>query len=117
MIARAGLAALALLATATDDPLAGRAAGDPVDCIDVQLAHDVQVIDRHMILYRETDRRIWQTGPDGRCTDLEPSATLVVIDQFGERLCRGDRFRVRRQGVSVPGPICRFSHFTPYAKR
>ena len=107
------LALASLLAATADDPLAGRTAGPPTDCIDSGFAPSIQIVDDHTILYRETDRRVWRTGPDTRCPWLEPSATLI-IEQFGAELCRGDRFRVRRQGDGIPSPTCRFTAFTPY---
>ena len=115
MTARIAFAALALLAAA-DDPFAGRIAGPVASCIDARLTPEVQVVDAHTILYRETARRLWRTGPDGPCPDLEPQATLLV-EQRGAELCRGDRFRVRREGVALPGGVCRFTGFTPYDKR
>ena len=116
MTARWALAVLPLLAAASDDLFKGRVAGEPRSCIDAHFAQEVQIVDNHSIVYRETARRLWRAGPDGPCPDLEPTATLIVEEQ-GAELCRGDRFRVRRQGIAIPGPICRFTSFTPYEKR
>ena len=110
------LIALALaLAAAKDDPLAGRIAGKPVDCIDVQFTQGPDIVDAHTILYRQTGRRIWRTGPIGTCPELEPVSTLIV-EMYGAQLCRNDRFRVRRPGDLIAGPVCRFGAFTPYDK-
>lgn len=117
MTARAAslaLLPLALLA-AKDDPLAGRIAGPPADCIDLSFVQGPQIVDRSYILYRETGRRIWRTEPVGGCSRLEPMSTLVV-EVYGNRLCRNDRFRVLRPGESIPGPSCRFGPFVPYTK-
>lgn len=114
MIARLPLLAVALLA-AKDDPLAGRIAGAPVDCIDLSFVQGPQIVDRQYILYRETGRRIWRTEPVGGCSRLEPISTLVV-EVFGNRLCRNDRFRVLRPGELIAGPVCRFGPFVPYTK-
>ena len=114
MISRLLLLTLAL-AAAKDDPLAGRIAGQPVNCIDAQLTQGPDVLDAHTILYRETNRRIWRTEPIGTCPELEPISTLIV-EIYGAQLCRNDRFRVRRPGELIPGPVCRFGAFTPYDK-
>ena len=115
MTVRLAIVALSLLAAADDDPFAGRVTGPVASCIDARLTPEVQIPDPHTIIYRETAKRLWRTGPDGPCPDLEPLATLVV-EQQGAELCRGDRFRVRREGSGTRGGICRFTGFTPYDK-
>jgi hypothetical protein len=107
------LAALLPLAAAADrDPLEGRIAGKPVNCIDAQ-TYQPSIVDSRTILYRSTNRRIYRTGPVGNCPSLEPLSTLVV-DLYGSQLCRNDRFRVVSPGISIPSAYCRFSDFTPY---
>jgi hypothetical protein len=118
VIARAALLAPVLLlpaAAAKDDPLAGRIAGAPVQCIDPHLTQGPEIVDQHTILYRESGRRVWRAEPVGDCPDLTPDATLIVV-QFGSRLCADDRFRARRPGDIIPGATCRFGPFTPYDK-
>lgn len=114
MIGRLALAALAL-AAGRDDPLAGRIAGKPVECIDQHFTQGPTVIDGQTILYAETGRRIWRTGPIGSCPGLEPISTLIVEIRSGQ-LCHNDRFRTLRPGESIPGPYCRLDRFTPYDK-
>ena len=114
MIARAALVLLAL-AAAKDDPLAGRIAGPPSDCIDLGFVDGPQIVDGRTILYPQTGRRIWRTEPIGACPGLEPQAALIV-EVYGKQLCRNDRFRVRRTGETILGAYCRFGAFTPYDK-
>ena len=114
---RAFAAALALAtmpaAASERDPLAGYVAGAPVDCVDLSRIDGPTIIDSTTILYRQSGRRMWRTGPDGSCPSLRPLTTLVV-EPLGGRLCRGDRFRT----IAVPSPIpsgyCRFTAFVPY---
>ena len=117
MIARLACVALALSAVAADDPLAGRTAGPSTICIDLASNQQVRIVDARTILYSETNRRLWRTGTDGPCPDLEPEATIIA-DVQGGQLCQGDRFRVRRMADSVPSAgFCRFTKFVPYDKR
>lgn len=111
MIGRALLLAPLLLA-ARDDPLAGRVAGPPVDCIDIDFVQGPQIVDARTILYRQNARRVWRTEPVGRCTAMRPGDGLIVAIQ-GRRLCRNDRFRVRSPGY-VNAALCRFGRFVPY---
>ena len=109
-------AALALplaLGAAAKDPLAGRVAGKPVNCIDTGIVGNGPIIvDNKTILYQR-GRRTWKTSPIGACPALRPLTTLIVI-QYGSQLCRNDRFRVLEPGVSIPSAVCRFDAFTPY---
>ena len=110
------IAALALaLGASRDDPLAGRVAGAPVGCIDIARVQGPTIIDATTILYRQSGKRTWRTGPVGSCPQLRPFATMIV-DVYGGQLCRNDRFRLVEPGLSIPSAYCRFSDFTPYDK-
>lgn len=113
MIGRLAVALLALGA-ARDDPLAGRVAGAPVDCIDLDRVQGPEIVDRTTVLYRQDGRRVWRTGPVGHCGPMRPGDGLIVELQ-GRRLCRDDRFRVRAAGY-VGAALCRFDRFVPYDK-
>lgn len=109
----AGAALIGALTATRDDPLAGRVAGAPVNCIDLSGIAAAEIVDARTILYRRTERRIWRTAPDGACPGLAPDRLLVAEVQ-GLRLCQGDRFRVRTRQGSTVGATCRFARFTPY---
>lgn len=95
------------------DPLAGRIAGAPTECLALNRNTSPEIVDQNTILYRETQQRIWRTGPVGNCPALRPMNTLI-IDVYGGQLCRNDRFRVLQPGTSIPSGYCRFDRFTPY---
>jgi hypothetical protein len=108
------LAALAMTVTAgRSDPLAGRVAGPPVDCIDLSRVNGPDIVDANTIIYRQSGKRIWVTGPVDECPSLHPRDTLVV-EVYGSRLCRNDRFRTVTPGLSIPSGVCRFRQFVPY---
>jgi hypothetical protein len=116
MMRAAVLASVALaLMAGKSDPLAGRIAGKPVQCIDIQRNDGPEIVDSQTILYRQSGKRIWKTGPIGECPSLRPLDTLIV-DVYGGQLCRNDRFRTVSSGMSIPSPSCRFRDFTPYDK-
>ena len=100
----AALAALALtLVAGRDDPLAGRIAGTPVRCIGIGLVQGPTILDATTILYRQSGKRVWRTGPVGPCPQLRPLSTIIV-DIYGGQLCRNDRFRLIEPGLSIPSP-------------
>ena len=113
MIGRAALVLLAL-AAARDDPLAGRVAGTPVECIDLDRVQGPEIVDARTILYRQNSRRVWRTGPVGACAGMRPGDGLIV-STYGRKVCRNDRFRIRTTGT-VLGGECRFGPFVPYDK-
>lgn len=114
---RAALLLLPLAAcaarSAERDPLAGRTAGAPVDCISLNRNTAPEIVDATTILYRETNRRVWRTGPRGECPALRPLNTLI-LDVYGSQLCRNDRFRVLSPNTTIPSGYCFFDRFTPY---
>lgn len=109
----ASLAGAAAPATPQKDPLAGRVAGAPVDCVDRSQLGGPDIIDGRTILYRQSLKRIWRNDPQGACPGLRPTATLIV-EGYGSQLCSGDRFRAREPGSIIPGPYCRLGKFVPY---
>ncbi|RZT56581.1 hypothetical protein EV283_0634 [Sphingomonas sp. BK036] len=116
MIRAPVLAAVALMLVAgKSDPLAGRIAGTPVRCITLQQLNGPEIVDSQTILYRQSGKRIWKTGPVGECASLRPFDTMIV-DVYGGQLCRNDRFRTVSNGMSIPSGYCRFRDFTPYDK-
>lgn len=116
MRALAAFLLLAACATASSerDPLAGRVAGEPVDCISLSQNISPQVVDQNTILYRESGRRLWRTGPRGACPALSRAPVTLIVEVYGGRLCRNDRFRVLEPGVTIPSGYCFFEPFTPY---
>lgn len=105
-----------MLTAAKDDPLAGRVAGQTVQCIsDMDARAQAQILDNRTIAYSRTANRIWITHPEGACPGLHPFRTLVV-QRRGAQLCSGDRFRTVRAPASVPSGQCHFGAFTPYDK-
>lgn len=108
--------ALALtLGAARSDPLAGRVAGPPSECVSLSRIHGPDIVDAQTIIYRETGKRLWVVHPIGACPALRPLNTLIV-DVYNGQLCRNDRFRVLEPGLSIPSGYCRFDRFTPYDK-
>lgn len=113
MIRALGAALLLPLAAAASDPLAGRVAAPAQDCIDGSTSGGPDVVDQHTILYRR-GATIYRSTIEG-CPALRPLTTLV-IDMYGTRLCRNDRFRVLESNGIIPSAYCRFGAFVPYAK-
>lgn len=112
----AALAASLLLGAAHRDPLEGRVAGKPQECITPSTSTGLVIADANTLTYTESGRRIWVTHPEGGCPNMRPLDTIVVERLSGSQLCRNDRFRTVSPGMAIPGPTCRIGAFTPYDK-
>jgi hypothetical protein len=114
-LAAAALLPLALTAAAKKGgPLDGRVAGAPVECIDPHFTDGPAIWDEHHVIYNGAGTTYLNT-PIGDCPGMEPTAT-IIIENWGGQSCRNDRFRVRRLGEIIPGPICRLGQFVPYRR-
>ena len=105
---------LLALGGAERDPLAGRVAGTPVQCISLDQATSPQIVDAGTILFRR-GKTLWRTGPVDACPGLRRTSILIV-ERFGSQLCRNDRFQAVEPDQRIPAAPCRFDRFTPYLK-
>jgi hypothetical protein len=95
-----------------DTALAGLTPGKQVDCVDTQGLNGPQIIGTNL-LYHDVGK-VWRTDV-GSCPGLKHDS-LLVVEQWGARMCERDRFRVLDRGSSVPGMTCGMGKFTPYSK-
>lgn len=94
--------------------LAGRTAGEPRDCVSTSPGSNLTARGRQTLVYRRGDT-IWVNRLKAECPGLHELSQLVIEVQ-GSRYCRGDHFRTREPGISIPGPICILDRFTPYRR-
>ncbi len=76
-----------------DQALAGRVAGEPVDCINLRNATQTTVIDDTAILYR-IGSTIYVNRPRNGAESLDRSDTMVNRLYGGSRLCSIDTVRM-----------------------
>jgi hypothetical protein len=100
--------------TGLERELAGRTAGEPRDCVSISSGANLVARGRQILVYRQGDA-IWVNRLAAFCPGLE-EMSQIVIEVHGSRYCRGDRFRTRHPGESIPGPICLLGRFTPYRR-
>lgn len=82
------------------------------DCIHLNRVQAPVVTPDGALVYRRNARTAWSVRPVGSCPRLDPRVTIAVLSS-GERLCRGDRFRILYPPVGAPGRVCRLGGFTP----
>lgn len=124
-IMKAVLAGAALLVApavaARDNPdvqlqklLAGRVAGEPVNCIDIGRATSSTIIDGKAIVYR-IGSRLYVNVPRSYPQSLDSDDTLVTRT-FGSQLCSSDFVNTVDRTSGFPrGPVF-LGKFVPYTK-
>lgn len=95
--------------------LAERTAGAPEECAPRFEGQGLHAVDRRTIVY-DAPGTLWVNRLEADCPSLTPESVLVV-ETFGDRYCRNDRFRAVERASAIPGPYCRLGNFTPYRRR
>jgi len=121
ILAGAALTAAPLQAAAPDREaeleraLAGRVAGEPVDCINLRSATQTTVIDNTAILYR-VGSTIYVNRPRNGAESLDRSDTMVNRLYGGSRLCRIDTVRMVDLHSGFLTGIVFLGEFVPYRR-
>lgn len=96
--------------------LAGKVAGDPVNCIsDFQANHIIRVSD-DILLYRVSGRLVYENRLRSSCPGLARDDDIIVSEQFGGQKCRGDLIRLVDRYSGMQGPVCSLGDFVPYRR-
>ena len=101
-------------ANAAISELAGRTAGAPQRCVNIQQNESMRIVSPNAFLYG-AGRTVWLNVPPGDCGGLRDSDVLVTepLGQF----CGGDLVRSIDRYRKIPGPTCRLGDFIPYTRR
>jgi hypothetical protein len=94
--------------------LAGRTAGEPVECIALFPSSSSQTIDHTAVVYNQAGK-LFVNRFEGGCPMLD-SFHIFVTRTTSTRLCRGDTAQVLTQQPSFYVGSCIFAKFTPYTK-
>jgi len=94
--------------------LAGRTAGEARDCVTASPGASLVARGSQALVYRR-GRTLWVNRLAAACPGLDEMSQLIV-EVHGSQYCRGDHFRAREPGLSIPGPTCLLGRFTPYRR-
>jgi len=95
--------------------IAGKVAGQPLNCLPHYNADDMIVIDENTIAFRVSGRRVYVAHMNGPCANLGSSYTALVTNTTGSPgLCSGDIARVVDTANRITVGSCTFNEFTPY---
>ena len=98
--------------------LAGRAVGQPIDCIDPARAYSSEIIDGTAVVYRMPGGKIYVNRPRAGAANLDQDS-LFHVRTFGARLCNRDTVTMIGRGGKL-GPLptgyVALGQFVPYGK-
>jgi hypothetical protein len=100
-----------------DKQLAGKVAGEPVNCLNSNSRNfnTIRVSD-DIILYRASGNLVYRNTLRGSCPGLARDNDVMVIRSHGTGTCRGDFFHLVDRTSGIRGPTCVFGEFVPYRK-
>lgn len=96
-----------------ESALAGKVAGEPVNCVVRQPGADLTAISESVLLYRVSSRLVYRNDLIGSCSGLSRGDTLVVKTS-GSQYCRGD---IAHSADLVTGVVtggCALGSFIPF---
>ena len=93
--------------------LAGRTAGQPVNCINER--SKMQIVDDGTILFRDRDI-LYVQQPRGGCHGLSNGMSLIRSSFGTTRICSGDINQIIDVRTGFGTGACTYSEFIPYRK-
>jgi hypothetical protein len=95
--------------------LEGRAAGKPVDCIDLRRVQSTEVIDGHAIVYRLPGGKLYVNEPRSGKASLDRD-DILVTKTHSDQLCSIDIVRLYDRAAQFETGFVGLGKFTPYDK-
>ena len=94
--------------------LAGKVAGEPINCIPMRNADETIRISDDILLYRVSNRLVYRNDLAPSCSGLARNSDIMVVRTISTQLCDGDIINLvdRTSGSSFGG--CALGKFTPY---
>jgi hypothetical protein len=100
-----------------DKVLAGRVAGEPINCLPTFRTGDMRIIDDWTILFEEGSI-IYLQNPRGGCPGIENHRNVLVTRLMGTgQLCSGDISHLVDASTGIGGGACVFGPFVPYTRQ
>ncbi len=97
-----------------DKQLAGKVAGEPVNCIPLRLADNTIRVSDDIILYRVSKRLVYRNDLANSCAGLARDDDIIVVRTYGSQLCDTDILELVDRATGSPSGFCSLGQFTPY---
>lgn len=93
--------------------IAGKVAGEKVNCVSRQPQANLTAISNSVLLYRVNSRLVYRNDLIGSCPGLTRGDTLI-IKTWGSQYCRGDMATSADLVNGIVTGGCALGDFTPY---
>ncbi|MGK2909613.1 MAG: DUF6491 family protein [Sphingobium sp.] len=93
--------------------LAGKAAGEPVNCVQRNMLNDLQTVGDGILLYRVGPKLTYRNDLGGQCHGLSFDS-IPVFQTFGGSYCKGDFVRIVDRISGTLRGSCILGPFVPY---
>ena len=98
-----------------NEQLAGKVAGEPVNCLSPADARSPIRVSDDIMLYRVSRNKVYRNDLNGSCPGLARDSDIMVTESFGSsQLCSGDQFKLLDRTSGMWTGSCSFGKFTPY---
>lgn len=95
--------------------IAGRTAGEPVDCIRLSDIRSSRIIDGTAIVFETTGNRLYVNTPPNGASSLD-SSYVMIFDTHTPQLCSIDTVRLRDMTAKMDAGFVGLGKFVPYNK-
>jgi hypothetical protein len=96
--------------------IGGKVAGEAVSCISNLDQTNIIRVSDDLLLYQVSGRLVYQNRLKSPCPGLARDSDIIVTEQFGSQLCRGDIIKLVDRLGGIPGPSCALGDFVPFRK-
>jgi Family of unknown function (DUF6491) len=94
--------------------LAGKQAGEPVNCVSTLQNNDAIKVSDDIILYRVSSRLVYRNDLRSSCPGLARDTDIMVTRVTGSQICSGDIIHLVDRSSGIGGAACSYGKFTPY---
>ncbi len=97
-----------------DKHLAGKVAGEPVNCIPSRTADNSIRVSDDIILYRVSKRLVYRNDLANSCLGLGRNDDILIVKTYGSQLCDGDIIHLVDRLSGINKGACSLGQFVPY---
>lgn len=98
-----------------DKQLAGKVAGEPVNCLSMVDSRQPIRVSDDVLLYRVSKNKVYRNDLAGGCPGFGRDDDIMVTRSFGgSQLCNGDIFKLVDRSSGMWRGSCSFGKFVPY---
>lgn len=102
-------------AAVLDKQLAGKVAGEPINCLSPVDARSPMRVSDNVLLYRVSKNKVYRNDLAGGCPGLARDDDIMVTRSYGgTQLCSGDIFKLVDRSSGMWTGSCSFGKFVPY---